>query len=197
MGYNEEEKRFLEYYEKARRKFPKVAEPTDIILTACYNYLTAESDREKTEWAWLLTTSVDGIPAVNDHFKIFNDKFFDYAEIKWEKVNRLKTNHQKRRHQKRDDFALTNEQWKETLSYFDNKCAYCGNESEVTYDHFHPFSKGGDFMKGNIIPSCRSCNSSKNADYFHEWYPKQTFYSADRESKILKYIERNKQLTLL
>jgi len=79
--------------------------------------------------------------------------------------------------------------WKEALEYFDNKCAYCGSEKgTLEMDHFIPLSKGGEFTKNNVIPSCKTCNCSKNNKYFKEWYHKQEFYSEEREKKICKYL---------
>lgn len=43
---------------------------------------------------------------------------------------------------------------------FDGCCAYCGEPAE-TWDHIVAVSKGGRTEPGNILPACRSCNSSK------------------------------------
>lgn len=84
---------------------------------------------------------------------------------------------------------LTLSQWKECETFFNLKCAYCGNDSNaLTQDHFIPIVRGGGYTKSNIIPSCKSCNFSKNDSDFFDWYPRQTFYTEDRESKILEYL---------
>lgn len=96
---------------------------------------------------------------------------------------------QERRHERRQDYSLTDEEWKATCSYFNDKCAYCGADGLMTYDHFVPFSKGGSFTKDNIVPACSFCNGSKSNDFFDEWYPKQEFYHEQRESRILSFID--------
>ena len=63
---------------------------------------------------------------------------------------------------------LTDNQWKDIKDCFDNKCAYCGNETELAQDHFVALSKGGEYTKNNIIPACKSCNSSKGASSYFE-----------------------------
>lgn len=80
------------------------------------------------------------------------------------------------------------EDWKECLTHFGGTCAYCGSTGNMTQDHFVPVLAMGEYTKNNIIPACLSCNSSKQHHNFFEWYPKQPFYSKQRETKILQYL---------
>lgn len=83
---------------------------------------------------------------------------------------------------------LTRSQWEDIKNTFDNKCAYCGKVEKLEQEHFIPVTKGGEYTKHNIIPACRSCNSSKlNKDFF-EWYPSHEHYSELRENKILSFL---------
>lgn len=85
--------------------------------------------------------------------------------------------------------SFSNKQWQECLKYFRNTCAYCGEGAEsLTKDHFIPLIGGGSYSKDNIVSACPSCNFSKNKFSFFDWYPKQQFYSSEREAKILKYL---------
>lgn len=79
-------------------------------------------------------------------------------------------------------------EWNICIKHFLNQCAYCGKVDNLTQDHFIPLSKCGEYTINNIIPVCKSCNSSKSNKDFFEWYPKQEFYSKKREQKILKYL---------
>lgn len=91
-------------------------------------------------------------------------------------------------------------QWGKCKETFDNKCAYCGKDEPLAQEHFIPLSKGGEFTINNIVPACKSCNSKKFTNDFFEWYPKQKFYSKQREQKILKYLgykNNTQQLALL
>ena len=66
-------------------------------------------------------------------------------------------------------------------------------------EHFIPLSKGGEYTHNNIIPACKSCNSSKQDTDFFEWYPTYEEYNEEREQFILEYlgyIEDTQQLTL-
>lgn len=93
--------------------------------------------------------------------------------------------------------TLTIKQWTTIKNYFNNRCAYCGmveKEHIKTFgeqlhqEHFIPLSKGGEYTHNNIIPACKSCNSSKNSMDFFEWYPSNVHYSKEREDKILEYL---------
>tara|TARA_B100001964_G_C14057025_1_gene519657 strand:- start:109 stop:372 length:264 start_codon:yes stop_codon:yes gene_type:complete len=43
-------------------------------------------------------------------------------------------------------------------------CYYCNKTltpKEVTMDHIVPLSRGGRTTKGNVVPSCKECNTKK------------------------------------
>jgi 5-methylcytosine-specific restriction endonuclease McrA len=47
-------------------------------------------------------------------------------------------------------------------------CVYCSNLA-TTVDHVIPLSRGGTNFEGNLVPACRSCNSSKGTKFLIEW----------------------------
>lgn len=86
--------------------------------------------------------------------------------------------------------TLTSTDWEECKKYFDYCCAYCGKHTHaLTKDHVIALSKGGNMIKQNIIPVCRSCNSSKGNRSLSKWYKLQKFYDPNREKKIFEYIK--------
>jgi HNH endonuclease len=54
------------------------------------------------------------------------------------------------------------------IEEFEGRCAYCP-EPATTWDHVIPIIEGGATNPGNIVPSCRSCNSSKKKRDVWEW----------------------------
>jgi 5-methylcytosine-specific restriction endonuclease McrA len=51
-------------------------------------------------------------------------------------------------------------------------CGYCGQPTpaaELTMDHIVPISRGGKSTKGNVIPSCKACNTAKKQKLLMEW----------------------------
>jgi hypothetical protein len=107
--------------------------------------------------------------------------------IKNKEYYQIKLN-QRRAQKKNLPNNYTRKQWKECKLSFNNKCAYCGEEKKLTQEHFIPLSKGGEYTKNNILPACGSCNSGKRDKDFFDWYPRQPFYQAEREKKILEYL---------
>lgn len=91
--------------------------------------------------------------------------------------------------------------WRETLDWFENKCAYCGVESdELHREHVIPVNNYGAYVKSNIVPSCRACNSSKRDRPMEEWYIEKDYYCKDRHDVInewTKTVNGKQQLTLL
>lgn len=89
--------------------------------------------------------------------------------------------------------TLTNYEWIKCLDYFDNKDAYTGLDMIVpTQDHVIPLSKGGAYVKQNIVPCEMSINSSKNNSDMETWYRKQPFFSQERLDKIYSWMEVKK-----
>jgi 5-methylcytosine-specific restriction endonuclease McrA len=63
---------------------------------------------------------------------------------------------------------LTAKQWEVIKRSYGHRCAYCYQKKPLTQDHFIPISKGGHHTASNIVPACRSCNSSKQARILKE-----------------------------
>ena len=65
-----------------------------------------------------------------------------------------------------DDYYTDPQKRLEVLKRDDYKCFYCLRElqRETFYlDHLHPRSQGGEHYKCNLVSSCKSCNTKKNA----------------------------------
>lgn len=83
------------------------------------------------------------------------------------KLRNLRTRIKRRGYNDRGTF--TPQEWQVTLEEFGNACAYCGNRLELTIDHFLPLSSNGMNVIGNLVPSCRHCNSSKQGKLPQDW----------------------------
>lgn len=84
--------------------------------------------------------------------------------------------------------ALTQKEWEMCQAYFDYSCCYCGSTKEITKDHLQPLKANGKMSVVNIVPACRSCNSSKKDRQWQEWYTKSPQFDQTRYEKISKYI---------
>ena len=69
-------------------------------------------------------------------------------------------------------YGITQQEWGTILEQYDHRCAYCGKPltpEELTVEHVVPISRGGAKTAENVVPSCRSCNSSKGFRTPEEW----------------------------
>lgn len=67
-------------------------------------------------------------------------------------------------------------EWIDLLKKHNNECYYCGvrmtkkmGPRQRTRDHIIPITRGGKDDLSNIVPACRSCNSSKGDRNLDEW----------------------------
>ena len=86
--------------------------------------------------------------------------------------------------------TVTLDEWKETLEYFNNSCAYCGSVGKITQDHIVPIDSGGLNTKYNLVPACPFCNSSKSNRPLVQWYMKQPFATEERLQRVLEFMNK-------
>jgi len=117
------------------------------------------------------------------------------SQRQWRKENKDKVNYynQKRRNLKANLISeFTYEDWEECLKFFNHKDAYTGEKMKrVSQDHIIPISKGGGYLKNNIVPCEGSVNSSKSNKELMKWYIKKPFFSGDRLKKINEWINKD------
>lgn len=65
--------------------------------------------------------------------------------------------------------TITLADWRAIVAMHDGNCVYCGEKRRMTMDHIVPLSRGGEHSAMNIVPACKSCNSSKGSKLLHEW----------------------------
>ena len=166
-----------------------------------YRLDNIDRDRE-----WRKQYYKDNVEKIKEYYKKYckdNAEKQKECSKRWNKEHpaAMRIINQRRNSQKRSlPATFTVKQWNDCKQAFDNKCAYCGKEKILTQDHFVPLSKDGEYTINNIVPCCKSCNSSKGGKYFSEWYPTYKFYSKKRERKVLKYLaiyEKVQQLKIV
>ena len=67
----------------------------------------------------------------------------------------------RRERQKARELRVT-QWWKRKLAV--GRCHHCGGKflpRELTMDHLVPIIRGGKSTKGNLVPSCKKCNSER------------------------------------
>lgn len=83
--------------------------------------------------------------------------------------------------------------WRQNIKEeWGHKCAYCGEEENLTIDHIIPQSKGGLDTTKNVVCCCKSCNHDKGHTHWEDWYYRQNFFTVERRNAILSWMNKDK-----
>ena len=89
------------------------------------------------------------------------------------------------------DNDLTDGQWTALQAAW-NGCAYCGAADQALQrDCVLPISRGGRYTLDNVVPACRSCNTSKCNDEVTAWLRRKRL---DEQAFLLRHFEVRKAL---
>jgi 5-methylcytosine-specific restriction endonuclease McrA len=87
---------------------------------------------------------------------------------------------------------LTDAQWA-ALHRAWGGCAYCGTtQRPLQRDCVLPISRGGRYTLANVVPACRSCNTSKCNDEVTAWLRRKRL---DERSFLLRHAAIRADLT--
>jgi 5-methylcytosine-specific restriction endonuclease McrA len=88
---------------------------------------------------------------------------------------------------------LTDTQWSALLAAW-GACAYCGSaEDHLQRDCVLPISRGGRYTLGNVVPACRSCNTSKCNGEVGRWLRRK---GLDEQAFLLRFSEIGARLAV-
>ena len=80
--------------------------------------------------------------------------------------------------------------WKEEIKKaWSHQCAYCGSSDNLTMDHVKPRSLGGHHKTNNVVCCCNTCNKSKAASDWEDWYSRQDFFTLNRYHAIREWTQ--------
>ena len=89
------------------------------------------------------------------------------------------------------DHDLSPDQWA-ALQQAWTGCAYCGaTDQAMQRDCVLPISRGGRYTLENVVPACRSCNTSKCNDEVTSWLRRKRL---DESAFLLRNIEIHRAL---
>ena len=82
--------------------------------------------------------------------------------------------------------------WRRSIKeHFDHTCIYCGKTydlSQLSIDHVHPRSRGGEDVTTNVVCACTSCNQDKGSEHWLDWMRRRFGQIPEREELILSHI---------
>lgn len=86
------------------------------------------------------------------------------------KASRIQRNHRRRAKVAQAEGEWNFSEFQSLCEASDNRCYYCHKQvDKLTADHMTPITRGGSNWIENIIPACRSCNSSKGTKTLMEY----------------------------
>jgi 5-methylcytosine-specific restriction endonuclease McrA len=86
----------------------------------------------------------------------------------------------------RVEHDLSDAQWSALKAAWEG-CAYCGaTDRPLQRDCVLALSRGGRYTLDNIVPACRSCNTSKCNDEVTGWLRRKRL---DERSFLLRHLE--------
>lgn len=78
--------------------------------------------------------------------------------------------------------------WRQSIKdKWNNICAYCGSDENLTIDHVVPQCKGGLDLLENVVCCCKSCNNDKSHSDWQMWYSNQEFFTKERYNAIIEW----------
>jgi 5-methylcytosine-specific restriction endonuclease McrA len=81
---------------------------------------------------------------------------------------------------------LTDAEWSALLVAWDG-CAYCcASDGSLQRDCVLPISRGGRYTLDNVVPACRSCNTSKCNEEVTGWLRRKKL---DERAFLLRHVE--------
>ena len=82
--------------------------------------------------------------------------------------------------------------WRRAIKeHFNCTCVYCGENyelHELTLDHVHPRSKGGQDLTRNVVCAWQKCNQDKGSRNWLHWMRDRFGHSPHRERTISDHI---------
>ena len=91
----------------------------------------------------------------------------------------------------RVEHDLTDDQWTDLKGAW-RGCAYCGvTGTALQRDCVLPLSRGGRYTLDNIVPACRSCNTSKCNHEVTTWMRRKRL---DEQTFLERFVEVRKSL---
>jgi len=99
---------------------------------------------------------------------------------------RARAARRRKRRMARVEHDLTDEQWSALQAAWGG-CAYCGVTGEpLERDCVLALSRGGRYTLDNVVPACRSCNTSKCNNEVSGWLRRKRL---DERAFLLRHLE--------
>jgi 5-methylcytosine-specific restriction endonuclease McrA len=105
----------------------------------------------------------------SDWHKANPEKFRKYQSLSKKRNKEAIAANTRRRNARRKANGVFAISRKELVRLSQGPCFYCGSLHRITVDHVVAIARGGADSIGNLVPACKTCNSSKRDLTIIEW----------------------------
>lgn len=133
-----------------QRKWKRANIEKDKAMTAAWHEKNPTYERERARRLW------KNDPVYRARIKVFARAWAKETPEYYRAASKLR-----RARLRGVECAFTIMEARELFDEYRGLCVYCLSRA-TTLDHVVPVSKGGAHTKANLVPSCKSCNSSKH-----------------------------------
>jgi 5-methylcytosine-specific restriction endonuclease McrA len=124
---------------------------------------------------------MDDLPAIAD-----TGRCASYPRGVVDRSRKARAARRRKRRMARVEHDLSDEQWAALRAAWGG-CAYCGaTDGPLQRDCVLALSRGGRYTLENIVPACRSCNTSKCNDEVTAWLRRKRL---DERAFLLRHVE--------
>lgn len=125
------------------------------------------------------------------------------GQLNWERNNKDKLKKYRIIRKMNKSHDITEVEWNQCKKYFNLECAYCGLHISEHFNKFKGDMIWTDFHRehvdhngsnnlSNCVPSCKTCNSSKNEFEFEYWYKERSNnFDENRFNKIIQWLDKD------
>ena len=188
---------YMKNKSKPEKGFQTICKKCSIIKAREYTVKNIEK-MYKFKEIWRQENRFLSLSHMRNYYRNNKEERKEYIK-NWHNENPEKQKEYQNNHRKHD---ITNTEWSNCKEYFNNECAYCGLPLSEHYYTRNGITKLGDFHKdhadyqgandlSNCIPSCGSCNSTKNLKTLDELLESKFVekFTQEKYNKITQWLE--------
>ena len=88
---------------------------------------------------------------------------------------------------------FTKAEWEKTRKFFNDRCAYTGDDGKLEVDHAIPMNRDycGLHLYGNLVPAMRGANSGKRGKTYAEYLGDDTPENRNRKERIDQFMHES------
>lgn len=187
-----------EYFHKTKNNIDGLQPYCKVCASAKYLKWVNENRERKRERDREWVKKPENVPKVRKNQKIYIESG---KRAEWDSKNKERLSGYSHDKRVNGTHTISDIEWKNCKTYFNNSCAYCGlSEADQMSNfnqrlHMEHADPSGLNDLSNCIPACKSCNSRKWKYEMDEWYNTSNLnFNIERRKRIKTWLNTDYQL---